>query len=50
MFQANFVEKNKSHILFQQHFYKDRPSMRQFGKSFVQPDEAQMIIQKGACA
>jgi len=25
------------------------PSMRQFGKSFVQSDEPQMIIQYGAC-
>jgi len=34
MFQANFVEKIKSHILFQQHFYGDRSVSETIWKIF----------------
>jgi len=45
MFVTNFVEKITTHISFSNRLSELLPSMRQCGKSFVQPDEPQMIIQ-----
>jgi uncharacterized membrane protein len=39
------TENQVTHFTFNNIFVKIVPSMRQFGKSFVQPDEQQMIIQ-----
>jgi len=42
---GKFCRENQVTFYLQQHFYENRPSMRKFGKSFVQPDEAQVILQ-----
>ena len=42
---GKFCSENQvTHFTFNNIFMKIVPSMRQFGKSFVQPDKLQMII------
>jgi hypothetical protein len=48
---GKFCRENQvTQFTFNNIFMKIVPSMRQCGKSFVQPDEQQMIKQYGACA
>jgi len=48
---GKFCRENQvTHFTSNNIFMKVVLSMRQFGKSFVQPDETQIIIQWGACA